>query len=119
MVHVEQPCRRSANSSEPNDFSLGEVKMIGPYVRPGIKDIDFVTGLWINAREIGPLEGVASVARVSKPTQVVVHFLQVLFGNDVLYMKWDERRCVLRHVAVLTPVTGSSPHQVACGSIHL
>ena len=110
MVHVEQTCRRSANRSQPNDSPLREIKMVGPYVRPGIENIDLFTCLWVYAREIGTLEGVASVAGVSEPTQVVVHFLQVLFGNDVLYMKWDERRCLLRHVAVLTPVTGSSPH---------
>ncbi len=64
--------------------------MVGPHVRPGIEDIDLLTCLWVDAREIWTLEGVASVARVSKPTQVVVYFLQVLFGNDVLYMEWDE-----------------------------
>jgi hypothetical protein len=93
--------------------------MVGPYVRPGIEDIDLFTCLWVYAREIGTLESVASVAGVSELTQVDVHFIQVLFGNDVLYMKWDERRRLLRHAAVLTPVTGSSSHQVTRGSIHL
>jgi len=119
MVHVEQSCRRSANRRKPDDSSLREVKMVGPYVNPRVEDIDFVTGLWVDAREIGPLEGVASVACLSKPTQVIVHVFQVLLGNDVLDMKWDERRCLLRHAAVFTQVTGSLPYQVTRGSIHL
>lgn len=42
--------------------------MVGPYIHPRVEDIDFVTGFWIDAREIGPLEGVAAVAGVSKST---------------------------------------------------
>ena len=59
MVHVEQTCRRSANRSHP-DFPLREIKMVGPHVRPGIEDIDLLTCLRVDAREIWTLEGVAS-----------------------------------------------------------
>jgi len=93
--------------------------MVGPFVGPRIEEINFVTGFWINAREIGTLEGVASIARISEPTQVVVNFRQVLLGNNVLDMKWDEGRCLLWHATILAPVTRSSTYQVTCGSIHL
>ena len=73
--------------------------MVGPCVHPGIKDIDLFTCLWVYAREIGTLEGVASVTGVSEPTQVVIHFIHVLSGNDVLYVKWDERRNGMKGVA--------------------
>ena len=36
----------------------------------------------------------------------------------VLYVKGDERCSLLRHVAVFAPVAGSTPHEIASGTVH-
>ena len=42
----------------------------------------------------------------------------MLLGNDVLYVEADERRRILRHMTVLTPVACTAPDEVTSVGVH-
>jgi hypothetical protein len=81
-----------------------------------MKQGDELTGLSVNARDIGSLVQIA--ARAS-PAQVVgVAPPAVLAGNHVLDVKRRERLIFLGKPAVLAGIAGTLLHESTCGDIH-
>jgi hypothetical protein len=60
-VHVEESRSRASDRRQGDDFTAAERKVHLPNVLPGIEEGHHVAVLGIDARQIGPFVGVASV----------------------------------------------------------
>jgi hypothetical protein len=58
--------------------------------------------VWINARQIGPLVGIASITGKRQAPRIIR--AAVLFRYDVLQVKWDDGCGRLRQPAIFTSV---------------
>jgi hypothetical protein len=89
LVHGEHLDGRSADRREARNHRAKKREMFVPKLMPGVKKPLDPSGLGVNAREIRPLEGVASFAGDTKIVRVVCP--AVLPRDDVFNVEGDER----------------------------
>ena len=87
-----------------------------PRVHPRIKDINFLIGFGIMGRQAWTFEAIAARAGEAKICVVVVS--TVLPSPNVLNVKGDHRRVLLRKTAVLASVLGSLPNKLTHLCVH-
>ena len=114
-IDVEQPNRRPPRWRQTKNFTCFEQEMLRPVVRPRIEQRHSQACVGVNTRQIGPLEGIASITGQGQILRVVV--TGVLLGKNVFDVKRDERRRFLRNPTVFATVAGATPHQLTTGCV--
>src|SRR5262252_8658056 len=82
FVHVEDTHSGSAHGSQADDNTVGQAEMLFPGVHTWVEERHDRTCVGVNARQIGALMSVASVAGQGKVCRMVI--APMLAGNDVL-----------------------------------
>lgn len=118
LVHIQQSDRGATDRRLADDHSAGAMKVFQPNIGARVEYVNLLATLLVNARQIRSFEGVAAVAGIRKSGWIVVCYIDMLPGQNMLDVEAYEGRRCLRHVTVLASIAGTSPHKVPRCGVH-
>src|SRR5262249_40646862 len=116
FVHVEDTHCRSAHGSQADDNTVGQAEMLFPGVRTWVEEHNDCTCVGVNARKIGALMSVASVAGQGKVGRMVI--ATMLARNDVLNVEPRKGEVLLLEQTILAAMAGAVTDKVTNRCIH-
>jgi hypothetical protein len=107
-VHIQQTNGSSSDGRYPEHETISQFKMIAPFIFAWIKQPRHGARVRIDARQVGSLVRIASIACERKTGRI--GGTAMLPRQDVFYVKANQGRCRLMKAAIFTCVPGSVPN---------
>jgi len=109
-IHVQESRCGSTYRRKPNDHTTVDREMNVPVVMPRVEQIRLLHRQWIDADQVRAFMIVAFAAGPCECLWFVRDFIEMLFGNDMVDVKYEIRHSALGKVAVFATLTRSSPN---------
>lgn len=116
MVDCEKLNRGSTDPSATREQCAPPLEVFGPVILPRMEQSNHLSRVWIDARDVWSLMGVASITAQTKI--LGVRLPAVLYSNDGVDRESEENVLLLMNAAILaaiaSPLTDESPR----GGVH-
>jgi hypothetical protein len=116
FVHVKDEHRGAARGSKPNNHNIGQAELLFPGVLTWVEKSGNFTRFGINAREIGTLMRVASVAGQGQIRGLII--AAVLARNNVLNVEGRKRELLLAEQTIFAAIACSAKDKYADRRVH-